>query len=53
MQAAKSPHLGECEKIIIRRGNGTIVFLGNPKTLGFKVRLMAYKLKLLWEKYRG
>lgn len=53
MQNAKTYGVAELEKVVIRRGNGQLIELGKPNTLIFKWRLLKYRFKLLWEKYRG
>lgn len=45
--------IGECARVVIRKGDGRVFDLGKPKTLDFKWRLLKYRLQMWFESLRG
>lgn len=52
MQSAQSQQVGECERVVVRKGDGRVFDLGKPKTFGFKWRLQMYRLRMWFESLR-
>lgn len=45
MQAAKTPQIGQCERIVVTAANGKTYDLGRPDSWLFRVRVFFYRIR--------
>lgn len=45
MQVAKTPQVGELERVVVRTGTGKVYDLGKPSSMFFRLRVLIYRIK--------